>query len=229
VTLLGLLVGCNAVLGLEDAHVDSSIGKAGSGEAGSAGTAGGGNAGSDSSAGAGGAPADSLCERYCQAVTKGCVDTHAQYTDLAACLAMCPLYPEGTPGDVSGNSINCRLDFALKAPGEPLTYCTWAGPGGDGKCGSNCEGFCTLMTPTCTKETTLADGDFFASNDACLTTCAGLPDVGNYSATDDKLQSGTDHVECRLYHVGAAIFADDAATHCPHAMGERLCFTPKGK
>jgi hypothetical protein len=214
------LVGCNAALDLEDAHLDPSIGASAS--AGSAGTgepAAEGGEGGDGGA----APGPSLCQRYCDAVMTGCTGDRSQYTDLAACLSICPYLPEGTPGDTSGNTVSCRLTYAEKAPSEPLTYCTWAGPGGDGKCGSNCEGFCSLMTPTCTAEQTIDSGDYFATNDDCLDACSQLPDVGNYSATVSSLQSGADHVECRLYHIGAAIFAEDAATHCPHAMGRRLC------
>ncbi len=198
------LFGCSTVLDLEDAHLDPSIGSL-------AGGAGGQDAG------------PSPCAQYCDAIMSGCTDERAQYTDLAACLRICPLFPEGTPGDASGNSLQCRLNYARKASGEPLTYCTWAGPGGDGKCGSNCEGFCSLMTLTCTSATTVEAGDYFDSEQECLRACGELPDVGNYSASDSSLQSGVDHVECRLYHINAAIFADDARTHCPHAMGQRLC------
>ena len=53
--------------------------------------------------------------------------------------------------------------------------------------------------------------------------CAGLADVGMYSATNPSLQTGADHVQCRLYHVGAAIAEDDPITHCAHAMGVSLC------
>lgn len=167
-------------------------------------------------------PEATLCERYCDAILAGCTDEHAQYNDRDACLAACADYPEGTPGDKSGNSINCRLTYASKASSEPYTYCTWAGPGGDGKCGSNCEGFCTLMLRTCTAEST-APGDYFASVEDCQTRCQQLPDVGGYNVSDTSLQMGADHVECRLYHVGAAIAEDDPTTHCHHAMGLKLC------
>ena len=163
-----------------------------------------------------------LCERYCDAILTGCTDEHAQYIDRDACLAACADYPEGTPGDKSGNSINCRLTYASKASSEPYTYCTWAGPGGDGKCGSNCEGFCTLMLHTCTAEST-EPGDYFASAADCQTRCQQLPDVGNYNVSDTSMQMGADHVECRLYHVSAAIAEEDAITHCHHAMGLKLC------
>ena len=142
-TLLGLLVGCNSLLGLDPAHLDPSLGLESKGDA------------DASSGGEAGAPAvaASLCEQYCAAVMTGCTAGDTQYTDLDACLSECPYFPEGGEGDTSGNTLHCRLNYALKAPSEPVTYCAWAGPGGDGMCGSNCEGFCTLMTGACTPET----------------------------------------------------------------------------
>ena len=201
-------------------------GSAGEAEAaGDSSTSGGAIAGGGSAAGGGGAPeGGSLCERYCDAVITGCTDTHTQYIDRDACLATCQDFPEGAPGDATGNTVNCRLKYALKAPSEPYTYCTWAGPGGDGKCGSNCEGFCSVMMKACSLRSTMKEGDFFSNDSACLTTCAGLKDIGEYSANNVGLQKGADHIQCRIYHVGAAVAEDDPITHCPHAMGKNLCF-----
>lgn len=181
---------------------------------------------SGAAAGAGGqadaSPQPSLCERYCDAITTGCTGEHAQYIDRDACLAACADYPQGTPDDKTGNSVSCRLTYASKASSEPYTYCTWAGPGGDGKCGNNCEGFCSLMLHTCSAASTQS-GDYFDSAADCLAACQQIKDIGNYSATNASLQRGADHVQCRLYHVGAAIAEDDPITHCHHAMGLQLC------
>lgn len=213
--VLAALIGCNAVLDLDPAHLDPGIGASGVSGAAASGVGGG-------DGGAGPEPV-SICERYCRAITDGCTDESTQYTDYDACLATCPYFPEGEPGDTSGNTLNCRLGYALKAASEPISYCTWAGPGGDGMCGSNCEGFCTLMGAVCTADTTRAATDYFATNEDCLSTCAGIPAEGPYSATSKSTTGGADIYECRLYHVAAAIYADDAELHCPHAMGRQLC------
>jgi hypothetical protein len=210
VPLLGALSGCNSLLDLDRPHLDPNIG-ARVAEAGAP--------------GAGGEPGQlppTLCEQYCGAVTDACTGERAQYTNLDACLAACPFFPEGEAGDENINSLQCRLSYALKAPSEPITYCTWAGPGGDGACGSNCEGFCSLMG-ACTASTTDDDDDYFATNDDCLTACAAVPAVGAYNATDESITGGRDIFECRLYHVAAGISIDDTALHCPHAMGKALC------
>lgn len=216
VPLLVALGGCNSLLDLDAAHLDPSIGEAGgtTGESGAP----------SSSGGEGGAPeAASICEQYCRAITDGCTEETTQYTDYDACLVTCPYFPEGARGDTTGNTLNCRLNYALKAASEPITYCTWAGPGGDGMCGSNCEGFCTLMSGVCTPSTTRAPTDYFATTEDCLSTCATIPAEGPYSAISKSTAGGADIYECRLYHVAAAIYAEDAALHCPHAMGRQLC------
>ena len=160
VALLALLAGCNGILDLDEAHLDPALASAGSG-------GGSGNQGGEpaAEAGAGGEPAAvlSLCEQYCNAITDGCTGDSTQYTNRDACLVTCPSFPEGLPGDTGVNSLQCRLNYALKAPSEPVTYCTWAGPGGDGMCGSNCEGFCTLMSATCSLASTGKPGEYFES------------------------------------------------------------------
>ena len=207
------------MLGIDDAHVDPTLAaSAGSGAL------------ADGSAGSNGenvtdlmSDAGSLCQRYCDAITRGCADTHAQYTSEAACLASCSYFPEGTPGDIDGNTVNCRLTYAEQASAEPATYCTWAGPGGDGKCGNNCQGFCTLMMNACTLSSTDSADDYFTSEIDCEKSCEAIPDIGNYSATDASEQQGSDQVQCRLYHVDEAIAVAKPQTECPHAMGLSLC------
>jgi len=212
------LSACAQVLGIDEAHVDPSL----SGAAGSS--------AEDTArlARDAGQNADTtLCTQYCDAIMQGCPDAHAQYVSEAACLASCADLPAGTPGDLNGNTINCRLTYALKASTEPATYCTWAGPGGDGQCGNNCQGFCALMMNACTAASTGDATEYFASEIDCEKACEAIPDVGNYSATDVTEQSGSDEVQCRLYHVNAAIAASDPKTHCPHAMGLSVCVDSK--
>jgi hypothetical protein len=105
--------------------------------------------------------------------------------------------------------VQCRLFHAgqVEVVGEAQTECPAAGPGGQGACGENCAGYCTLLEPLCPEE--------FDTN--CATECKALPDLGTYNST---LSAGPT-VQCRLYHVSAA--TQDADFHCPHAGGATPC------
>jgi len=199
-------IGCADVLGIEQASLDPNLGTAVSlNESG--------DAGSEASA-----EPQTLCELYCETVLRACDDdesgSFAVYDSRFTCEEQCALMNEGADGDESGNSVQCRLFHALiaeRSPGERLTECPAAGPGGDDICGSNCEGYCTLMLATC--------GGTFESQEACLASCAAVSDLGGY----DIGQTAGDSLQCRLYHVGAALAS---AHHCEHAAGAYPCSTP---
>jgi hypothetical protein len=211
----------------------ASAGAGGSGGAGASGGAGGssntaGAAGSSmvASAGAAGsgsmmidpivARASQLCLDYCDTVATACTEKNQQYATQFACLAVCEQLPAGNPGATSGNSVQCRLGLADQAlrTGEPSNYCFAAGPGGANVCGSDCEGFCTMMTQKCTQMGTF---------DQCLTSCRLVPDLSQAPTNvryDSSQQSGNS-LQCRLFHVSAA--SVDPVGHCVHAAGQSPC------
>jgi hypothetical protein len=183
VLMVGLAFGCAQVIGIQDAKLE--------------------DASTD-------AP-QSLCELYCSKVMEFCTGGLQVYAKVETCMLACEKFPPGQSGDVSGNSVECRLRNAELADttGEPQTHCPAAGPGGNGGCGSNCEGSCTLMLATCP--------GFFASSTECESACAAVPDMGGFNVSQ---QSGNS-MQCRLYHVSAAQL--DPTTHCPHAAGMAIC------
>jgi hypothetical protein len=243
---LGML-GCAGLLGIEDAVCDprfdadcatvsipplspAGIGGMTMAAAGAGAGAGGiasGAGGSSSGAGAGGSPVDdgsepaelSLCERYCNTIATACPAPNEQYASPGACRAVCAKLDPGEPGDFGENTVECRLGRAELArdTGEPGTYCFSAGPGGSGVCGSDCEGFCTIMADVC---------ELMGSFEECLPQCemvpnlSGPPDNVTY---DISVQAG-DSVQCRLFHVSAASL--DPITHCGHAAGSTPCTDP---
>jgi hypothetical protein len=145
-----------------------------------------------------------------------CVDAHAVYTTEAACLAVCGTLPVGSPDAEIGNSVYCRLRNAELAAttGEPDVHCPIAGPGGDGVCGTNCEGYCVLMQASCSARFS----QLFNGLADCQSQCTeSLPDPGGY----DVSQNSGDSINCRLWHVSAA--ALDPSLHCGHAAGEPPC------
>jgi hypothetical protein len=189
--LLGLfaalvLAGCSGILGIEDhVYLGADAGNAGDGSDGAA---------------------SQLCQEYCDVVLKNCVGQYAVYTGMETCLGVCSKLP---PGDrlepLDDNSVACRKRQADQAETEPQFFCPLAGPGGGGKCGSNCDGWCTLIKAACP--------DNLAAVPDCVQACSALKDVGTF---DVVANHEGDTLQCRLVHVSTATV--DPTTHCPHTQ-----------
>jgi hypothetical protein len=224
------------VLGIDDAHVDPLLGANHTGTGGADGGTPDGDTADTSSPNTtddaahveAAAPEGStdggseICAQYCDQVTKYCKDNLAQYIDVPQCLKVCSLFPLGVVGGPDSNTATCRLKYAGKAwyanGSERDAYCRKAGPGSDGTCGSICDGYCTLMIPTCTQART--NPYFFASMSDCMTVCDGLPDVPPFTVADGTLPDRND-AQCRLFHACTAVMDPDE--HCEHAMGVTMC------
>jgi hypothetical protein len=154
---------------------------------------------------------------------RNCTGTDAQYTDIDTCLAVCATLPLGNEGDSKKNTVYCRLRQATLAVIEPFTHCTFAGPGGHGECGSNCDGFCSTVMSACTS----AFGPhYYATTADCVSECTALEDLGSFTTSPQAKHFEGAHVQCRLYHVSAA--TQDAEYHCEHAVGGDPCTAPTG-
>ena len=179
-------------------------------------TSGGGEA--NESTTSGGDP-PTLCESYCATIGEYCVSDNLQYRDDEQCLRVCTAFSQGNVGDEDQNSVACRLKYAGKARyaagTELAAYCRQAGPGGDDRCGSNCEGLCSIMMLACTQQE--ASPYYYESVDACLSDCATLPEVDYYYGIADG-----NSVQCRIFHAASAAMYD-ASEHCEHAFGVTLC------
>ena len=207
----------SAPTGGKGGNAGSSAGKGGSTSIGDAGNSGEG--------GEGGAPGPvDLCPAYCDEIMTQCDGTDAQFLDRQQCERICNLFPQGTIGAPNADTVACRLKYAQKtrygSESEVSVYCRQAGPGGDGACGGNCDGFCTLMMSVCTE--TSAGPYHFATFDQCEATCNALPAGAVPYATSNPLVADGNHVQCRLFHVTSAAMADEDE-HCGHAMGLTLC------
>ena len=196
ITLIALLVctGCEQLIGLKSRSF--------------------GDAGADTSA-------SPMCQDYCKNSLQYCTtDSKLDgYTSMDNCLAVCSNMPAGKAGDQTGNTVACRAYHASKASGieSGASECAAASPGGgspDGmgpKCGTNCEGYCSVYQKVC------PDSDVMA--DDCMRDCEALPDRGSYDALND-FGTPTDNLQCRIAHLTAAAQAkamnDDAdrKVHC---------------
>ncbi|MET0790263.1 MAG: hypothetical protein ABW061_01965, partial [Polyangiaceae bacterium] len=211
-----------------DAHEAGAGHQAGAGEV----TAGAGADGVMAGAGSVDPPDQpSRCEIYCDSVVQNCKGKYEQYRTFDQCIAVCKRLPAGTPGDENVNSVECRIRQAHFAESEAFLYCKSAGPLGEGKCGSNCVSFCSLMDATCTKSSTAGNVEpsYFESTQACLSNCAELPEDPTgpleYSSSPTVEPSSLlgNNIYCRTYHVSAGIDQDAPTEHCPHAMGGAPC------
>lgn len=260
VTSFALLgAACSQILSIEEAYVDPTLSgstvRAQSGASGADPTSSehsGGSGGSDahvhdvggaagetgmSSAGSGATtpgeppPAGSnLCERYCDQVTRVCKGKYEQYRSFDQCIEVCKRLPPGQEDDDGTNTVGCRLKLAKEATSEPFSYCKQAGPLGDGRCGSNCISYCSLMQATCTPESTGAnlEPSYYGSSQACLSACAEVPtDTGpTYYTSSAEVEPTSfigNTVFCRTYHLASALEQDTPNEHCPHAMGGDPC------
>jgi hypothetical protein len=150
------------------------------------------------------------CDEYCTEITANCTGSNLMYESDAECMASCELFAPGAGADTSGNTLGCRAYHARAAADSQTnadTHCRHAGPGGDGACGSNCEGFCKIVQAACADQ----NQPPYADLAACMTACQGYAPTPEYSA----LGPIGDNFACRLYHATFAI--EDPAFHCSHA------------
>lgn len=171
------------------------------------------------------AGAQALCDKYCEEIMEQCVGDMQQYRDLRQCSKVCKLFPEGElASDDNENTVACRLRYAANARyaagTEQSAYCRQAGPGGDGRCGTNCEGYCTLMMQVCSAEVT--DIYRYETVSECIDACSALPVSDEPYSSASLVVADGNHVQCRLFHVTSAAMLD-AEEHCEHAIGITLC------
>lgn len=179
--LLSLALGaCQAIAGIEDRTLDPNA--------------------------AGAQSHSAKCKSYCETVMSACTGSNAVYTTPELCLGVCAQMDPGDPLEPVGNTLACRVQEAKSAEREPDDHCRFLGPGGGGKCGSDCEAYCDLFPKLC------PDDVEYPSAGACLQACSGLTDQDRFDVKEDH---EGDTIECRLVHVSSA--AVKPADHCPHS------------
>jgi len=204
VAIAAMVAGCNAVLGIDAASVDPALIDGGTGADGG-GTEGGMEAGGPAT-----------CMGYCQTIMQTCTGKNQEYIRIETCLEMCKHLEPGVPGDMSGDSLECRNYHAHAASGDPNLHCRHAGPLGGGHCGTDeCAPYCLLDTALCGNMTSPP----FSSESACRTACAAFPYLQQGGAGDLTLTMDSNTLNCRIYHLEAAYDPTNTAaagTHCPH-------------
>jgi hypothetical protein len=163
--------------------------------------------------GTGGAPLAQTCDAYCTAIQTACTTSHQQYGDLDTCKTSCAAFPAGAAADTSGDTLGCRIHFTQLAGASAeaaATYCTKAGPGGDGACGANCDGYCDIVMMYCTAAN---NAKIYDDRAACMADCAAHATDATYTTGDPGRTDSGDEVACQLYHAVMGSQAPDE--HCP--------------
>ncbi|HVU50158.1 MAG TPA: hypothetical protein VHL80_05710 [Polyangia bacterium] len=171
-----------------------------------------GGAGAGGAAATGGAPGAPTCDAYCAQIQAACTGSHQQYGDADACKSSCAALPTGAGTDTSGDTLGCRVHFAALAAasaGAAALYCTKAGPGGDGTCGTNCDGYCDIVMTYCTAAN---NAQIYGDRAACMADCAAHGTTAAYTTGDPGRTDMGDEVACQLYH--AVMGSQAPEEHC---------------
>ena len=151
------------------------------------------------------------CELLCNTLEQNCSGGNAQYASKADCLEVCSKqakWPTGATGAVSGNTLGCRLNYAVQAgknPAGAASLCQAAGPSGNSVCGTWCENYCHLWEMNCLTPFP----EVYDSLPACLSKCGPVKNSGAPGATSGN------NIQCRLSQLILA--GKNAATYCPQA------------
>jgi hypothetical protein len=197
---------CNGVLGIGEAMVDPTLDGGPDG------------AGADGGAG-------NPCSRYCTTVATNCKDINAEYISLDVCEEMCATFDPGQPGDMTNDSLACRLAHAELAATDPVTHCQQAGPLAAGSCTSACSAFCLLAFNRCNPGGLFP---FDGGTKDCKAECEEFPylvsaDAGALGAVGDIVFLSGNTLNCRLYHLESAYTPGDSNAvkqHCPHTAAD---------
>lgn len=75
------------------------------------------------------------CQTYCGVTFLNCRRANTLYTQFGDCMTACNGFPtDGKLGDISGNTLQCRLTFAVAAENDPVPFCRNASQSGGPAC-----------------------------------------------------------------------------------------------
>ncbi len=163
----------------------------------------------------GGGRCGSLCESYCDAALGLCQGDLALFGDREACLSSCAALDQtGTPGDLTGDTVPCRLSYLAMgfAYAAPEVFCAAAAPLG-GVCSPvsdaipapSCENYCAIVSAACD-----AEAPQFATPAECLDVCARGAKLTPGVAGDTTQNT----IACRIAHTMVG-FVEHPELHCP--------------
>lgn len=158
-------------------------------------------------------------ESFCKENLATCTADNGQYTDEATCITVAKSFTAGTPGEKTGNTLECRVYHTTAAKTAAAMHCGHSGllggdldpttAGGD-LCGDGVEAFCKLAVATCKGVT-----GGYPDEATCAAEAKTFPkSTAQFSITKDTTGNT---FNCRAYHLMAATKdAASATMHCPH-------------
>ena len=180
-------------------------------------------------------------EAYCDLMSNYCLEEVLHDEDFCLTFvdnAVPNAISVGSLSDASGNTLGCRIHYALEAETAEAagdestrrTACEKAALTGGQTCGSFCENYCDLAIQTCNlsnnveyEGTALFMSGGTPSPSACETACAEFPeDVLDGVSQTDQLFGYGGTVQCRIHHLQAAVVEgqenpNSYGLHCGHA------------
>ena len=161
------------------------------------------------------------CQKFCHLALTECAG-YPVYESDAQCQAVCHALAPGHVGDLSENTVGCRMYHAYNSLIDAKSHCPHTGPGGDGHCGAhdtgNCDSYCGLLEAACKQ-------DFDASFDGqatCQTECLHL--VGAAANSGHSTSATGNNLQCRLLNVSRALTnTTNSSKFCAAALGAAPC------
>jgi len=142
------------------------------------------------------------CDNYCHLTQSNCTGANELFTDADACQTTCAGYSDlGSPGDPTGDSVQCRAYHILVAgldASSATTHCPHGQPDGFDleHCQGDipaptCEAYCTQVMANCPAG---GANEQFANETACLSYCNDQAqlDAGSFQDSDRNT------IGCRL-------------------------------
>lgn len=172
------------------------------------------------------------CPTYCTQIQRNCTGPNAQYPDQDQCTHACASFAvTGMVTDTAGNTLGCRINYAVAASTMATAHCPHAGPAGDlitaagpAFCsgGDACTSFCTLEILACGSQVAPLDGDpkdstgnhiyQYVNQANCVSLCHGWDKTHAYST-----MAMGNSLACRLSAaVTASISVDSAKVFCAY-------------
>jgi len=173
------------------------------------------------------AAATPSCSAWCAAIFNStfqsvCNTTTPDFNTQDNCNSWCNSTNQtlGNDGDVSGNTLGCRIYHAGVAAGStpPTAHCDHASMMGGDTCGTRCEAYCqNAMYGPCV-------GSYGSMSD-CMTVCATFPTSnpafpnnapGADIAANLPATNWANNVQCRNYHAAFPSMFGQMDAHCAH-------------